>query len=85
TYAPELDTPDEYPAKLDSSVASGADPIAGELKSAYGTDDIYGMHWLEDVDNVYGFGNAPGKCEAGPADTGPSYINTFQRGVQESV
>uniref|UniRef100_UPI000E6A83AC glycoside hydrolase family 48 protein n=1 Tax=Streptomyces scabiei TaxID=1930 RepID=UPI000E6A83AC len=85
TYAPELDTPDEYPAKLDSSVASGADPIAGELKSAYGTDDIYGMHWLEDVDNVYGFGNSPGKCEAGPADTGPSYINTFQRGVQESV
>ncbi|MFF7047765.1 glycoside hydrolase family 48 protein [Streptomyces griseorubiginosus] len=85
TYAPELDTPNEYPARLDSSVASGSDPIAGELKSAYGTDDIYGMHWLEDVDNVYGFGNSPGKCEAGPADTGPSYINTFQRGVQESV
>ncbi|MFD5595426.1 glycoside hydrolase family 48 protein [Streptomyces griseorubiginosus] len=85
TYAPELDTPNEYPAKLDSSVASGSDPIAGELKSAYGTDDIYGMHWLQDVDNVYGFGNSPGKCEAGPADTGPSYINTFQRGVQESV
>ncbi|MFF7285867.1 glycoside hydrolase family 48 protein [Streptomyces griseorubiginosus] len=85
TYAPELDTPNEYPAKLDSSVASGTDPIAGELKSAYGTDDIYGMHWLQDVDNVYGFGNSPGKCEAGPADTGPSYINTFQRGVQESV
>ncbi|MCX5264960.1 glycoside hydrolase family 48 protein [Streptomyces sp. NBC_00199] len=85
TYAPELDTPNEYPAKLDSSVTSGSDPIAGELKSAYGTDDIYGMHWLEDVDNVYGFGNSPGKCEAGPTDTGPSYINTFQRGVQESV
>ncbi|MFD5401529.1 glycoside hydrolase family 48 protein [Streptomyces griseorubiginosus] len=85
TYAPELDTPNEYPAKLDSSVASGSDPIAGELKSAYGTDDIYGMHWLQDVDNVYGFGNSPGKCEAGPTDTGPSYINTFQRGVQESV
>ncbi|MFF7946127.1 glycoside hydrolase family 48 protein [Streptomyces griseorubiginosus] len=85
TYAPELDTPNEYPAKLDSSVASGSDPIAGELKSAYGTDDIYGMHWLEDVDNVYGFGNSPGKCEAGPTATGPSYINTFQRGVQESV
>ncbi|MEU5045335.1 glycoside hydrolase family 48 protein, partial [Streptomyces griseorubiginosus] len=85
TYAPELDTPNEYPAKLDSSVASGSDPIAGELKSAYGTDDIYGMHWLQDVDNVYGFGNSPGKCEAGPADTGPSYINTFQRGAQESV
>ncbi|MEU6687100.1 glycoside hydrolase family 48 protein [Streptomyces sp. NPDC046832] len=85
TYAPELDTPDAYPAKLDSGVPVGRDPIAAELKSAYGTDDVYGMHWLQDVDNVYGYGNAPGKCEAGPADTGPSYINTFQRGAQESV
>ncbi|MFI8836522.1 glycoside hydrolase family 48 protein, partial [Streptomyces afghaniensis] len=85
TYAPELDTPNEYPAKLDPSVAAGRDPIAAELKSAYGTDDVYGMHWLQDVDNVYGFGNSPGKCEAGPSDTGPSYINTFQRGAQESV
>jgi hypothetical protein len=85
TYAPELDTPQEYPARLDTGVPVGSDPIAGELKSAYGTDDVYGMHWLQDVDNVYGYGNSPGKCEAGPADTGPSYINTFQRGVQESV
>jgi hypothetical protein len=85
TYAPELDTPDQYPAKLDTSVPVGSDPIAGELKTAYGTDDVYGMHWLEDVDNVYGYGNEPGKCEAGPTATGPSYINTFQRGPQESV
>ncbi|MET8771125.1 glycoside hydrolase family 48 protein [Streptomyces sp. NPDC004658] len=85
TYAPELDTPNEYPAKLDSSVPVGSDPIAGELKSAYGTDDVYGMHWIQDVDNVYGYGNEPGKCEAGPTATGPSYINTFQRGAQESV
>ncbi|MEV5436819.1 glycoside hydrolase family 48 protein [Streptomyces sp. NPDC052682] len=85
TYAPELDTPGEYPAKLDSGVSVGSDPIAGELKSAYGTADIYGMHWLQDVDNVYGYGNEPGKCEAGPTATGPSYINTFQRGAQESV
>ncbi|MFH9002722.1 glycoside hydrolase family 48 protein [Streptomyces afghaniensis] len=85
TYAPELDTPGEYPAKLDTGVSVGTDPIAAELKSAYGTDDVYGMHWLQDVDNVYGYGNSPGKCEAGPSDTGPSYINTFQRGAQESV
>ncbi|MEU6552146.1 glycoside hydrolase family 48 protein [Streptomyces sp. NPDC046915] len=85
TYAPELDTPNEYPAKLDTSVPVGSDPIAGELKTAYGTDDIYGMHWLQDVDNVYGYGDEPGKCEAGPTATGPSYINTFQRGPQESV
>ncbi|MGW7541470.1 glycoside hydrolase family 48 protein [Streptomyces sp. NPDC054770] len=86
TYAPELDTPNEYPAKLDTSVSVGTDPIAGELKSAYGTDDVYGMHWLEDVDNVYGYGDTPGGgCEAGPTAEGPSYINTFQRGPQESV
>ncbi|MFJ3304038.1 glycoside hydrolase family 48 protein [Streptomyces sp. NPDC086549] len=85
TYAPELDTPNEYPAKLDTSVPVGSDPIAGELKTAYGTDDVYGMHWLQDVDNVYGYGNEPGTCEAGPTATGPSYINTFQRGPQESV
>ncbi|MEU4658304.1 glycoside hydrolase family 48 protein [Streptomyces sp. NPDC023723] len=85
TYAPELDTPQQYPAALDSSVPVGPDPIASELKSAYGTDDVYGMHWLQDVDNTYGYGNSPGNCEAGPSDTGPSYINTFQRGAQESV
>ncbi|MEV0521946.1 glycoside hydrolase family 48 protein [Streptomyces sp. NPDC050439] len=85
TYAPEHDLPSQYPAKLDPSVSVGSDPIAGELKSTYGTDDIYGMHWLQDVDNVYGYGNEPGKCEAGPSATGPSYINTFQRGAQESV
>ncbi|MEU4800407.1 glycoside hydrolase family 48 protein [Streptomyces sp. NPDC023327] len=85
TYAPEHDLPSQYPAKLDPSVSAGSDPIAAELKSAYGTDDIYGMHWLQDVDNVYGYGNEPGKCEAGPTATGPSYINTFQRGAQESV
>lgn len=85
TYAPELDTPNEYPAKLDTGVSVGSDPIASELKSAYGTDDVYGMHWLQDVDNVYGYGNEPGKCESGPTATGPSYINTFQRGAQESV
>ncbi|WP_184913159.1 glycoside hydrolase family 48 protein [Kitasatospora gansuensis] len=85
TYAPEMPLPGDYPAPLNTSVTAGQDPIAAELSSAYGTSDIYGMHWLQDVDNVYGFGNAPGKCEAGPADTGPSYINTYQRGSQESV
>ncbi|CAL9637355.1 hypothetical protein SUDANB176_06253 [Streptomyces sp. enrichment culture] len=85
TYAPEYDTPNEYPSALDTGVSVGPDPIASELRSAYGTDDVYGMHWIQDVDNVYGYGNSPGKCEAGPSDTGPSYINTFQRGPQESV
>ncbi|MFI6107780.1 glycoside hydrolase family 48 protein [Streptomyces sp. NPDC051310] len=85
TYAPEHDLPSQYPARLDTGVGTGQDPIAGELKSAYGTDEIYGMHWIQDVDNVYGYGNEPGTCNAGPTATGPSYINTFQRGPQESV
>jgi hypothetical protein len=86
TYAPEHDLPSDYPSKLDSSVPVGQDPIANELKTAYGTSDIYGMHWLEDTDNIYGFGDTPGGgCEKGPSATGPSFINTFQRGSQESV
>ncbi|MEU5890619.1 glycoside hydrolase family 48 protein [Streptomyces sp. NPDC047461] len=86
TYGPEEDTPNQYPTALDPSVPVGSDPLAGELKSAYSTDDVYGMHWIQDVDNTYGFGNTPGgTCEAGPTETGPSYLNTFQRGPQESV
>ncbi|MFD0689309.1 glycoside hydrolase family 48 protein [Actinomadura fibrosa] len=86
TYAAEHPQVSDYPSQIDGSVSSGQDPIAGELKSAYGTDDIYGMHWLQDVDNVYGYGNTPGGgCEGGPGADGPSYINTYQRGSQESV
>ncbi|MEU0877223.1 glycoside hydrolase family 48 protein [Lentzea sp. NPDC005914] len=79
TYAPEHPRMDRYPSQLDSSIPVGQDPIASELKSAYGTDDIYGMHWLLDVDNTYGFG----RC--GDGTTAPAYINTYQRGSSESV
>jgi hypothetical protein len=85
TFAPELDKPDDYPSPMDQGTPVGHDPIAEELASAYGSKDIYGMHWLQDVDNVYGFGNAPGTCEGGPGTSGPSMINTYQRGPQESV
>ncbi len=86
TYAPEFPDPSSYPAALDSSVKSGQDPIASELQSAYGTADIYGMHWLLDVDNVYGYGNTAGTgAENGPTAPGPCYINSYQRGSQESV
>ncbi|CAG9859435.1 unnamed protein product [Phyllotreta striolata] len=85
TFAEEKDQPNDYPSLIDSSVPVGEDPLHQELQSAYGTSDVYGMHWLLDVDNVYGFGNTPGQCEAGPGATGPSYINTFQRGPMESV
>ncbi|WP_084958067.1 glycoside hydrolase family 48 protein [Thermoactinospora rubra] len=79
TYAAEWNEIDRYPTQIDSSVSVGVDPIANELKSAYGTSDIYGMHWLLDVDNTYGFG----RC--GDGTTKPAYINTYQRGPEESV
>lgn len=79
TYAPEFETPNQYPAKLDTGAAVGKDPIANELKSAYGTSMLYGMHWILDVDNWYGFG------QRGDGKGKPSYINTFQRGEQEST
>ncbi|UMP05583.1 glycoside hydrolase family 48 protein [Amycolatopsis sp. EV170708-02-1] len=79
TYAPEHPRMDRYPAVLDGGVPVGSDPIAGELRQAYGTSDVYGMHWLLDVDNTYGFG----RC--GDGTTAPAYINTYQRGSSESV
>ncbi len=79
TYAPEWELPSLYPAKLDTGAAVGKDPIYNELKSAYGTSTIYGMHWLLDADNWYGFGRR------GDGVSEPSYINTFQRGREEST
>ncbi len=78
-YAPEQDLPNQYPVPLTPSVPVGSDPLANELQSTYGTRDIYGMHWLLDVDNRYGYGRR------GNGTGSPSYINTFQRGPQESV
>lgn len=81
-YAPEANQPSLYPqqgGKLDSSVPVGQDPLYNELTQTYGSNRVYGMHWLIDVDNVYGFG----KC--GDGTTKPAYINTYQRGPQESV
>ncbi|WP_246610038.1 glycoside hydrolase family 48 protein, partial [Nonomuraea rhizosphaerae] len=79
TYAPEHLEISNYPSQLDTGVTVGTDPLAAELQSAYGTRDIYGMHWLLDVDNTYGFG----RC--GDGTTKPAYINTYQRGPEESV
>ncbi|KAA2252241.1 cellulose 1,4-beta-cellobiosidase [Solihabitans fulvus] len=79
TYAAEGPRMDNYPAQLQSGVAVGQDPIASELTSTYGTSDVYGMHWLLDVDNTYGFGHC------GDGTTAPAYINTYQRGSSESV
>jgi len=79
TYAPEWELPSRYPALLNSGAPVGTDPLAAELNTTYGSADLYGMHWLLDVDNWYGFG----RQEDGV--TRPSFINTFQRGKQESV
>ncbi len=79
TYAPEWELPSLYPAQLNTGAAVGSDPLSAELKNTYGTSDLYGMHWILDVDNWYGYGSR------GDGTTRPSYINTFQRGKQESV
>ncbi|TDQ45984.1 glycoside hydrolase family 48 protein [Actinorugispora endophytica] len=80
TYIPEHPNSDGYPSALDPGVPTGSDPIADELSSTYGTDEVYGMHWLLDVDNVYGFGF----CGDG-TDDAPAYMNSYQRGSRESV
>lgn len=85
TYAPEHPDVSSYPSQLDQSVSVGQDPLAAELASAYGTMDIYGMHWLLDVDNTYGYGNTPGTGGQNGPGPGPSYINSYQRGAEESV
>ncbi len=79
SYAPEADSVTSYPTQLDFNASVGADPLAAELRSTYGTNQVYGMHWILDVDNAYGFG------ECGDGTTEPAYMNTFQRGSQEST
>jgi hypothetical protein len=79
TFAAEWDHPSKYPSPIDPNVAVGKDPIGEELAKTYGTRDIYGMHWLVDVDNWYGFGRR------GDGTSSPAFINTFQRGPEESV
>ncbi|MGN0485012.1 MAG: glycoside hydrolase family 48 protein, partial [Lachnospiraceae bacterium] len=78
TYADEYEVPSKYPSKLGGQ--SGQDPLYQELKSSYNTDTMYGMHWLVDVDNFFGFGKR-GNVEDKSAV--PVYINTFQRGKME--
>ena len=79
TYAAEKPYPDQYPSPLNGQYAAGKDPLDAELKSTYGNNQTYLMHWLVDVDNWYGYGNL-----LNPSHTA-TYVNTFQRGEQESV
>ncbi|AZT90849.1 glycoside hydrolase [Caldicellulosiruptor changbaiensis] len=79
TYAGEWETPDKYPSPLEFNVPVGKDPLHNELVSTYGSTLMYGMHWLMDVDNWYGYG------KRGDGVSRASFINTFQRGPEESV
>jgi hypothetical protein len=79
TYGPEAASPASYPIALNSSVPVGSDPLSAELTSTYGNCNLDTPMWIFDTDNRYGFGQQ----EDGTST--PSYINTFQRGSEESV
>ncbi|XP_050301761.1 exoglucanase B-like [Anthonomus grandis grandis] len=66
-----------------SGITVGQDPIFQELLDAYNTTEVYIMHWLSDVDNIYGFGNIQGECELGPEANGPSFVNLGQGSLWE--
>lgn len=71
--AAEGDEPSDYPVAGYGGEA--VNPLYDSFKSAYGSDNgYYLMNWLADVDDWYGF-NGDGKF---------CFINTFQRGTQES-
>lgn len=74
-YMEDSGSVESFPVPLNASIIVGKDPIYRELVSAYGTSDIYGMHWLSDLDNWYGFGN----------ETKATFIDTYKRGPEESV
>ncbi len=78
-YAPESPNITDYPTQLSTSVTVGSDPLYSELTATYGNSNVYGMQWLLDTDNWYGFGHC------GDGTTKPSYINSYQRGSTESV
>ncbi len=75
--AEECDQPSDYPSAQPGVKA--ANPLFDTFKSAYSSDKgYYLMNWLADVDDWYGFSK-------GTKGEGKfTFINTFQRGEQES-
>ena len=68
TYARRVRPAQPVPVAADSRACrSGQDPLRASCRRAYGTGDIYGMHWLLDVDNTYGFGRCGDGDHARPA------------------
>lgn len=76
-YIPEADTPNQYPRLAEPWAPKGVDPLAAELEATYGTKRMYLMHWIIDVEGAYGFHNGDGATKI-------VYINTYERGLQES-
>ncbi len=77
--AKELDTPNEYPTS--NAGVDAVNPMFNIFKGTYGSDNgYYLMHWLADVDDWYGFGGGT----PGGNNGNFTFINTFQRGEQES-
>ena len=85
SYAPEENSPSDYPVQIDRNVKTGQDDLNDELAAVYGSGNklsqIYATHWLLDVDNIYGFG----KHESGSKSDRNVYVNSYQRGANESV
>ena len=80
-YCGEYDTPEQCPdAWAGEASKTASNPIFNKFTSVYrgknGQGGLYLMHWLADVDNWYGFD--------GKGSTDFTFINTFQRGEQES-
>ncbi|MBQ9541856.1 glycoside hydrolase family 48 protein [Ruminococcus sp.] len=78
-YCGEYDTPDQCPGAWAGEASKTAEnPIFNKFTRVYSGKNnqggLYLMHWLADVDNWYGFGQG----------TEFTFINTFQRGEQES-
>ncbi len=75
-YCGEYDNPEDCPDKHASDAnKTASNPIHSYFTSAYSSEGrLYLMHWLADVENWYGFGTG----------TDFTFINTFQRGEQES-
>ncbi len=78
--ASEEKDPSKYPATPYGGEA--VNPIFNDMKSAYSNEGegYYLMHWLADVNDWYGFGGGKPGTETGSFQ----FINTFQRGEQES-
>ncbi len=87
-YAPEFNQPNQYPSPLlherRRRVRTRWPPSSSRPTA---TAAIYAMHWLIDVDDVYGFGTGRGSSlsECGDNTKRVASINTYQRGPQESV